>query len=153
MSERVAATDTRFLSAAGTLRKLEEICGRPPLASVTDCEPIGQKALLDLLVIAPCTGNTLSKIALGITDSSVTMAYKAHRRNNRPVLIGLSSNDGLSGSAWNLGRLLSTKGVFFVPFGQDDPEKKEASLVCDFTKLTGAARAALDGVQLQPVLL
>ncbi|MCQ2386205.1 MAG: dipicolinate synthase subunit B, partial [Clostridia bacterium] len=133
VSEKTAATDTRFMSAAELLRRFEGICGKKALRTVEDCEPIGPKKLLDLLVICPCTGNTLSKCALGITDSSVTMAYKAQRRNLLPVLFGISTNDALSGSAQNLGRLLDRRNTFFVPFGQDDPVNKETSLVCDFS--------------------
>ncbi len=152
VSERVASTDTRFLPAAETLETLEEICGRRPLRSIPETEPLGPKKLADLLVICPCTGNTLAKCALGITDSSVTMAYKAHRRNGRPVLFGVSTNDGLSGSAPNLGALLGQKGNFFVPFSQDDPFGKPASLVCDFSRLPESVAAALEGKQLQPLL-
>lgn len=153
VSERVASTDTRFLPASETLATLEEICGRPALGSITACEPIGPKKLLDLLVICPCTGNTLAKCALGITDSSVTMAYKAHRRNGRPVLFGVSTNDGLSGSAPNIGRLLGQKGNFFLPFSQDDPIEKPFSLVADFSLLPEAVAAALSARQLEPLLI
>ena len=152
VSERVAQTDTRFLPASETLETLKKICGRDALQSIADCEPIGPKKLLDLLVICPSTGNTLAKTALGITDSSVTMAYKAHRRNGRPVLFGVSTNDGLSGSARNIGALLNTRGNFFVPFSQDEPLEKPASLVCDFSLLPMAVEAALQGEQLQPML-
>ncbi len=152
VSERVASTDTRFLPAAETLATLEEICGRRPLQSIPETEPLGPKKLADLLVICPCTGNTLAKCALGVTDSSVTMAYKAHRRNGRPVLFGVSTNDGLSGSAPNLAALLGLRGNTFVPFSQDDPVGKPASLVCDFSRLPEAVAAALEGKQLQPLL-
>lgn len=153
LSERVASTDTRFFKAQEVREKVEAICGKKPLCSITACEPIGPKKMLDLLVICPCTGNTLSKTALGITDSSVTMAYKSHRRNLGSVLFGVSSNDALSGSAQNLGRLLSRRGVYFVPLFQDDPFHKETSLVCNFSLLPGAIEAALENRQLQPLLI
>jgi len=153
VSERVALTDTRFISASETLQALEELCGAKPMSSIFECEPIGPQKLLDLLIICPCTGNSLSKIALGITDTAVTMAFKAHRRNNGPVLIGISSNDALSGSAANLGKLLNQRGLYFVPFGQDNPENKETSLICDFGLIPAAALAALEGRQLQPLIL
>jgi len=128
LSETVANTDTRFFSAAEYGRRVAEICGREPIASIVGAEPLGPKFPLDLLLICPCTGNTLSKIALGITDTAVTMACKAHRRQGRPVVLALSTNDGLSGSAPNLGRLLGREGFFFVPLRQDAPEEKPFSL-------------------------
>ena len=122
----------------------------PP--TIAEAEPLGPKEQLDALLIAPCTGNTLSKLAHGITDSAVTMAAKAHLRNGRPVVIAFSTNDGLSGSAENIGRLLNRKHYYFVPFGQDDPEKKPRSLQADFSLLGEAVEAALSGRQLQPLL-
>ena len=127
--------------------------GRPAIRTVEEAEPIGPKALLDVLVIAPCTGNTLGKLAGGITDTSVTMAAKAHLRNGRPVVVAVASNDGLSGSAANLGTLLNRRGYYFVPFGQDDPERKPCSLMADFTRIGETVEEALAGRQLQPVLL
>ena len=118
-----------------------------------EAEPIGPKRLLDVLVIAPCTGNTLGKLAGGITDGAVTMAAKAHLRNDRPVVIALASNDGLSGSAANLGLLLNRKNYYFVPFGQDDPDRKPCSLIADFSRIGDTVEAALAGRQLQPILL
>ena len=153
VSEVTASTDTRFGTAHDLMREMERICDRRVIASIRDAEPIGPQKLLDLLVIAPCTGNTLGKMAAGITDSTVTMAAKAHLRNGRPVVIGVASNDGLSGSAPALGHLLGRKNLYFVPFGQDDPEKKPTSLVADFTQLPRTVRAALEGRQLQPLLL
>ena len=109
--------------------------------------------MLDLLIIAPCTGNTLGKIAAGITDSTVTMAAKAHLRNNRPLLLAIATNDALSGSAVSIGKLLNTKNVYFVPFGQDDPIKKSTSMICDFRKIIPSAKSALEGKQIQPILI
>ena len=116
-------------------------------------EPIGPKGLLDVLVIAPCTGNTLAKLAAGIADTAVTMAAKAHLRNGRPVVLAVSTNDGLAGAAKNIGALMARKHIYFVPFRQDDPEGKPTSLVADMTQVTAAIAAALEGRQLQPVLL
>lgn len=153
VSEIVAATDTRFGTAQALIERMTQLCGRPVLSTVRETEPIGPKGLLDLLVIAPCTGNTLSKMATGITDSSVTMAAKAQLRNGRPVVICPASNDGLSGSAPAIGQLLMRKNVYFVPFGQDDPQNKPTSLVADFTQLPTTIEHALRGEQVQPVLL
>ena len=153
VSECTAATDTRFGTAHDLMREMERICDRRVISTIRDAEPIGPKQLLDLLIIAPCTGNTLGKLAAGITDTSVTMAAKAHLRNGRPILIALSTNDGLSTSAANIGELLRRKNVFFVPFGQDDPMGKPTSLCANFALVAEAAQAALEGRQLQPILL
>lgn len=153
LSERVASTDTRFFKKEDVLCRVKELCGREPITTVPEAEPLGPKNLLDLLVICPCTGNTLSKMACGITDTSVTMAAKSHRRGGKPVLIALSTNDGLSGSAANLGILLEKKGFFFVPLRQDAPEEKPRSLQCDFSLVPDAMKAALKGKQLQPIFL
>lgn len=147
------STDTRFGTAQDFLAAVERLTGHTPVRGIRDAEPIGPKRLLDVLVIAPCTGNTLGKLANGITDTAVTMAAKAHLRNDRPVVIALASNDGLSGAARNLGELLVRKNYYFVPFGQDDPEKKPCSLMADFSLIGDTVRAALEGRQLQPVLL
>lgn len=152
VSECTAATDTRFGPAHELMREMERICDRRVISSIREAEPIGPKKLLDLLIIAPCTGNTLGKLACGITDTAVTMAAKAHLRNQRPLLIAPSTNDGLTASAPNLGALLSRKYIYFVPFGQDDPVKKPTSLVADFSLVADAAQAALEGHQLQPLL-
>lgn len=152
VSECTAATDTRFGPAHELMREMERICDRRVISSIREAEPIGPKKLLDLLIIAPCTGNTLDKLACGITDTAVTMAAKAHLRNQRPLLIAPSTNDGLTASAPNLGALLSRKYIYFVPFGQDDPVKKPTSLVADFSLVADAAQAALEGRQLQPLL-
>ena len=153
VSERVAATDTRFFKKEEVLSRLERICGVPPLQTLPQVEPIGPKKLFDLLVICPCTGNTLSKMALGITDTSVTMAAKSHRRSGGTVLVALSTNDALSGSAKNLGLLADKKGFFFVPMKQDAPKDKPASLCSELSLLPDAIEAALAGKQLQPVFL
>ena len=152
VSECTAATDTRFGPAHELMREMERICDRRVISSIREAEPIGPKKLLDLLIIAPCTGNTLGKLACGITDTAVTMAAKAHLRNQRPLLIAPSTNDGLTASAPNLGALLSRKYIYFVPFGQDDQVKKPTSLVADFSLVADAAQAALEGRQLQPLL-
>ena len=152
VSECTAATDTRFGPAHELMREMERICDRRVISSIREAEPIGPKKLLDLLIIAPCTGNTLGKLACGITDTAVTMAAKAHLRNQRPLLIAPSTNDGLTASAPNLGALHSRKYSYFVPFGQDDPVKKPTSLVADFSLVADAAQAALEGRQLQPLL-
>ena len=153
VSETAADTDTRFGTAHDLMREMERICDHRVIRTVKGAEPIGPQKLLDLLIIAPCTGNTLGKLAAGVTDTSVTMAAKAHLRNCRPLLIAPSTNDGLSASAASIGALLPRKYIYFVPFGQDDCEKKPTSLVADFSQVADAAQAALEGRQLQPLLL
>ena len=153
VSETVAATDSRFGPAHEYMREMERICGRRVIDSIPKAEPIGPKKLLDVLVICPCTGNTLAKLANGVTDTAVTMAAKAHLRNGRPVVLCPATNDGLAASARNIGALLDKKNVYFVPFRQDDPAKKPTSLVADFSKVEDTIDAALAGRQLQPVLL
>ena len=153
VSERVAATDTRFGNAHDFMREMERICGRRVIATVEQAEPIGPKGLLDVLVICPCTGNTLAKLAHGVTDTSVTMAAKAHLRNGRPLVVAVATNDGLSAAAPNIGTLLARKNVYFVPFGQDDCRGKPTSLVADFSLVPQTIQAALEGKQLQPLLL
>lgn len=152
MSDTAAETDTRFGKASDHIRRLMELCGRPVVTTIAEAEPLGPKAPVDALLIAPCTGNTLAKLANGITDSSVTMAAKAHLRNGRPLVIAFSTNDGLSASAENIGKLLNRRHVYFVPFGQDDPEKKPRSLQADFSRLGDTVAAALEGKQIQPIL-
>jgi dipicolinate synthase subunit B len=152
MSDTAAETDTRFGRASEHIRHLMELTGRRVVTSIPEAEPLGPKEPMDALLIAPCTGNTLAKLARGVTDSAVTMAAKAHLRNGRPLVIAFSTNDGLSGSAENIGRLLNRKHVYFVPFGQDDPVKKPRSLQADFARLTETVEAALRGEQLQPIL-
>ena len=153
MSEKVVSTDTRFGEAAEFRKQVEEICGKPVISTIKEAEPIGPKNLVDIMIVAPCTGNTLSKIAGGITDSAVAMAVKASLRNGNPLLLAISTNDGLAGSARNIGQLMNTKNVFFVPFEQDDPLKKPTSLVANMNYLTAATEQALKYKQIQPVLL
>ena len=153
LSEAAYATDSRFGTAEHWKRKLEEICGCPPLHLISQVEPIGPKGLLDILVIAPCTGNTLAKLAHSIADGPVTMAAKSHLRNGRPVLVAVSTNDGLAGAGEHIGRLLARKHYYFVPFGQDDPLKKPTSLIADFAQIPQAMEEALAGQQIQPMLL
>lgn len=153
LSEVSAATDTRFGAAQEHIAKMETLCGRSPICSIREAEPIGPKKLLDLIIVAPCTGNTLGKLAGGITDSAVTMAVKAQLRNQRPVLLAVSTNDGLGASGRNIMELIQRKHIYMVPFGQDDPAGKPTSLKADMGKLREAALAALEGRQLQPVLL
>lgn len=152
MSETAFSTDTRFGTAEQFQRELRDISSKDIIATISGAEPLGPKALLDALVILPCTGNTLAKLANGIADSSVTLAAKAHLRNNRPLVIAVSTNDGLGAAAQNIGKLLSRKLVYFVPFGQDDHIHKPNSLVADFSLLPETTEAALEGRQLQPVL-
>ena len=132
---------------------MERICGRRVISTVAAAEPIGPKGLLDVLVICPCTGNTLAKLAHGVTDTSVTMAAKAHLRNGRPVVIALATNDGLSAAAPNIAALMGRKNVYFVPFRQDDCVEKPTSLVADFSLTADTLEQALEGRQIQPVLL
>lgn len=148
-----SSIDTRFGQACDHISLVESICGAPALRTLADVEPIGPKKLLDALIIAPCTGNTLAKLAHSIADGPVTMAAKSHLRNGRPILIAVSTNDALAGAAENIGKLLARKNFYFVPFGQDDPEKKPTSAVADFTKLPDALALALEGKQIQPILL
>lgn len=145
--------DSRFGTASEHIALSREICGREPLHTIPQVEPIGPKKLLDALVIAPCTGNTLAKLAHSIADGPVTMAAKSHLRNGRPILVAVSTNDALAGAAENIGKLLGKKHYYFVPFGQDDPVQKPTSMVADFTLIPEALEAALRGIQLQPVLL
>lgn len=148
-----ATVDSRFGTAKEHLARAKTICGRKAMTSIPDVEPIGPKKLLDVLVIAPCTGNTLAKLAHSIADTPVTMAAKSHLRNGRPVVVAVSTNDALAGAAENIGKLLGRKHYYFVPFGQDDPINKPTSMVADFTKIEATAKAALEGRQIQPVLM
>ena len=147
------AVDSRFGTATEHLDRVREICGRSPLRTVEGVEPIGPKKLLDALIIAPCTGNTLAKLAHSIADTPVTMAAKSHLRNGRPVIVAVSTNDALAGAAENIGKLLARKHYYFVPFGQDDAQNKPTSMVADFTKIPQTLTAALEGKQIQPILL
>ena len=153
LSFNACSIDSRFGTAQSHIQRLTEICGKAPLCTIAEVEPIGPKKLLDALIISPCTGNTLSKLAHSIADTPVTMAAKSHLRNGGPILIAVSTNDALAGAAENIGKLLTRKHYFFVPFGQDDPQSKPTSLVADFKKIPQALTAALEGYQLQPILL
>ncbi len=151
MNDSVYTTDTRFGKAADIVKTVEDICGRKVIHTIVDAEPIGPDIDLDMLVIAPCTGNTLAKLSAGITDSPVTMAAKAQLRKNRPVVIALATNDALSANLKNIGQMLSRKHVYFVPMEQDDPEGKPHSLVCNFDMLKSTMTAAFAGRQKMPI--
>ena len=153
MSDNVYSTDTRFGSAKNLINDVEEITGNKIVHTIVDAEPLGPKISLDALIIAPCTGNTLAKIARGITDTSVTMAAKAHLRSDRPTVLALCSNDALSANLQNISILLERKNVFFVPMKQDDPKGKPHSLVCEFSLLHGTFKSALEGKQYQPLFI
>ena len=152
-SINAANTDTRFGSAEDHLTLARELTGKDAMITIPQAEPIGPKGLFDILIIAPCTGNTLAKISHGIADTPVTMAAKSQLRNGRPVLLAIATNDGLSGAAENIGRLLNRKNIYFVPFGQDDPIGKPTSLISDFGLIPLAAEDAAKGIQHQPILL
>lgn len=152
-SEAAYTTDTRFGNAKAHIRQAESLSGIPPIHTIAQAEPIGPKKLLDILIIAPCTGNTLAKLAHGIADGPVTMAAKSHLRNGRPVLIAVSTNDALGTAAENIGKLLARKHYYFVPLQQDDPRNKPRSMVADFSQIPQALEAALKGQQLQPVII
>lgn len=153
LSETAYATDTRFGTAAALRERLESLCGRPIIHTVAGAEPLGPAHPLDALVICPCTGNTLAKLANGITDSAVTMAAKAHLRADRPLLLALASNDAMSANLGNLGVLLARKQVYLVPLRQDDPTHKPHSLVAELDLLPEALSAALEGRQMRPMFL
>ncbi len=152
MSEASYYSDTRFGEGRRFVEELEKICGKPVLSTLQQVEPLGPRGLLDALAILPCTGNTLGKLANGIADSPVTFAAKAHLRNGRPVILGISTNDGLSGSGENIGKLLARRHFYFIPFGQDSPEEKPYSLVAHMELLSQTLEKALEGVQIQPIL-
>lgn len=153
VSEAVATTETRFGTPEAWLNRLYQVTGKRPLRRIAEAEPIGPQRLLDVMVVAPCTGNTMAKLANGITDTPVLMACKAHLRNQRPVVLAIATNDGLSMNAKNLGLLLNTRSVYFVPFGQDNPSSKPNSLDSDLSLLVPTLEAALAGRQLQPILV
>ena len=144
--------DSRFGTAQEHIRRIQEICGREPIMTIEAAEPIGPRKMLDALVIAPCTGNTLAKLAHSIADTPVTMAAKSHLRNGRPIIIAVSTNDALGGAAENIGKLLARKHYYFVPFRQDDPEQKPTSMVARFELIPQTLEAALEGRQIQPVI-
>lgn len=152
MSENAAGTDTRFGSAKDNIKRFEDICARAVIKSVEAAEPVGPKERPDAMLIAPCTGCTLAKLACGVSDTAVTMAAKAHLRNEKPLILAFSTNDALSGSAENIGKLLNRKNVYIVPFRQDDPAGKPRSAQSDFSLIPAAIVAALEGRQLQPIL-
>ena len=152
LSQAAYETDTRFGLAAAFVKELRAICGREPILTIEEAEALGPRTPLDILAVAPCTGNTLAKLASGIADGPVTFACKAHLRNRRPVVVAVSTNDGLAAAAANIGALLNRKHYYFVPFGQDDPAAKPCSLKADLTLLGATVAAALEGRQLQPVL-
>ena len=152
-SEAVYTTDTRFGTAAEHIQTAKDICAAEPLHTIAQVEPIGPKKLFDILIVAPCTGNTLAKLAHGIADTAVTMAAKSHLRNDQPVLIAVSTNDALGTAAENIGKLLARKHYYFVPFRQDDPTEKPRSMVANFNAIPQALEAALNRQQIQPVLI
>lgn len=152
MSQIAYNTDTRFGTAKSFRDRIENICKHEILHTIPQAEPIGPKKMLDVLVVAPCTGNTAAKLSVGITDTPVTMAAKSHLRNGRPVVLAVSTNDGLSGAAKNIGNLLNYRNIYLVPFRQDDPEKKPRSVTADFTLIPESVEAALKGEQLRPII-
>lgn len=151
MSENAYSTDTRFGKAEDFAKRITEICGRAPLHTIAQVEPIGPKKLLDLLVVAPCTGNTIAKLASGISDTAVTQAVKSHLRNGRAVIIAVSTNDALAGNARNIGALLAMNHYYFVPLKQDDPVKKPRSVVAEMERLEETVAEAANGRQIQPI--
>ncbi len=152
MSYHASEIDTRFGKAADFIREIEQISGRDVIRTIDGAEPIGPKKMTDVMVIAPCTGNTLAKLALGITDTPAVMAAKSHLRGEKPLVLAVATNDALKASAQNIGRLMNTKNIYFVPMAQDAPESKPSSLVARFELLPQTVEAALEGRQLQPVL-
>lgn len=153
MSENAYSTDTRFGKAEDHIKAIEEICNKKIIHTITEAEPIGPKKELDIMIIEPCTGNTVAKIANGIVDTSVTLAAKAHLRNEKPLLIAVSTNDALSGAASNIGKLMNTKNIFFVPLKQDNPIAKPRSIVADFDKTYDSIIAAINNKQIQPIII
>lgn len=153
VSENAAKYSTRFGSAEEFIARVEDIAGQKAVRDIVGAEPLGPQGAMEVLLIAPCTGNTMAKLAHGITDGAVTMAAKGQLRNGRPVVLAIATNDGLSASAENIARLLNRKNYYFVPFGQDDAAAKPASLIADFRLLLPTAEAAVAGRQLQPLLI
>lgn len=151
MSDNAYTLDTRFGKAADFVREIEEICGKHIIHTIPQAEPIGPQKLLDVLVISPCTGNTLAKLAGGVTDTAVALAAKAHLRNARPLVLGVSTNDALAAASKNIGLLMNSKHVYFIPMSQDDPVKKPNSMVVHFDKTPEAIQCALQGRQVQPL--
>lgn len=153
VSAPVGALDTRFGAACDTLDQIEHICGRPPMRTLQDVEPIGPKAMMDVLIIAPCTGSTLARLANGLSDTPVALAAKSQLRVERPVVLAVSSNDALAASAYNIAALLNRKHYYFVPMRQDAPHTKPRSLIAVMENIPETARAAVQGKQLQPILM
>ena len=153
MSFNAASINTRFGTAESFRSRISEITGKDIIRTIEDAEPIGPRKMFDIMVVCPCTGNTLAKLAAGITDTPVTMAVKSHIRNARPVVIAAATNDALAASAQNIGQLLNRKGYYFVPFGQDDPSGKPRSLIADFNELSDTVLYALEGKQFQPLII
>jgi dipicolinate synthase subunit B len=153
LSYMVDSTDTRFGTAQYFCSRIMAVTGKDCITTIAEAEPFGPKTQLDLMVVLPCTGNTLAKLANGITDTPVTMAVKAHLRNNRPVLLGIATNDGLGINGKNIGLIQNMQNIFFVPYRQDDPENKYNSLVCRMELFLPALEAALEGKQIQPVIV
>ncbi len=153
MSENSYTLNTRFGDASHWHERMRDITGNRIIHTIPTAEPIGPKKMLDALIIAPCTGNTLAKLATGVTDTCVTLAAKAHLRNARPLLIAPSTNDALSNAAKNIGCLLNYKNIYFVPYGQDSFKGKPNSMVADFTLIPNTLKAALEGKQLQPIVI
>lgn len=153
MSFNAASINTRFGTAESFRSRISEITGKDIIRTIEDAEPIGPRKMFDIMVVCPCTGNTLAKLAAGITDTPVTMAVKSHIRNARPVVIAAATNDALAASAQNIGQLLNRKGYYFVPFGQDDPSGKPRSLIADFNELSDTVLCALEGKQFQPLII
>ena len=153
LSGSVNTMDTRFFTADEVKRRISEITQEPILTTIQQVEPIGPRAMTDLMIVAPCTGNTLARLAHGLTDTPATMAVKSHLRGERPVVLAVSTNDGLSGSAANLGTLLNRRHYYFVPLRQDAPHSKPRSLIADMTLIPAVIDAAMNGRQLQPILL
>lgn len=151
MSDNAYTLDTRFGKAADFVKEIEEICGKHIIHTIPQAEPIGPQKLLDVLVISPCTGNTLAKLAGGVTDTAVALAAKAHLRNARPLVLGVSTNDALAAASKNIGLLMNSKHVYFIPMSQDDPVKKPNSMVVHFDKTPEAIQCALQGRQVQPL--
>ncbi len=153
MSENSYNFDTRFGDAAHWREQFRTITGKAIIHTIPQAEPIGPKKMLDVLVIAPCTGNTLAKLSTGVADTCVTLAAKAHLRNGRPLIIAPSTNDALSNAGKNIGALLNYKNIYFVPFGQDSFQNKPTSMVADFSRIAETLEAALKGEQLQPIVI
>lgn len=153
MSFNAYSIDTRFGKAEDFRKRIEDMCGKKIISTIKDAEPIGPKKMTDIMLIAPCTGNTLAKLSYAITDTPVTMAAKSHLRQSKPLLISIATNDALGASAQNIGRMFNTKHIYFVPFSQDNPEKKPNSLVAHFDLIPKSIELALSEQQIQPVLM